>query len=71
MTRADNRAQFTGKAMLRWAHGSGLALRLIQPALANRNDRVDLFSAGPRDECLNEHRFMSPLRALADARMTS
>jgi len=35
MIRSDNGAEFTGKAMLTWAHRNGIALRLIEPGKPN------------------------------------
>jgi len=39
MIRSDNGAEFTGKAMLTWAHRNGIALRLIEPGKPNQNVR--------------------------------
>ena len=36
MIRSDNGAEFTGKAMLTWAHRNSIALRLIEPGKPNR-----------------------------------
>jgi len=36
MIRSDNGPEFTGKAMLTWAHRHGIALRLIEPANRTR-----------------------------------
>lgn len=57
--RSDNGAEFTGKAMLTWAHRSGVALRLIEPGKPNQNAYVESFNGRFRDECLNEHWFTS------------
>jgi len=57
--RSDNGAEFTGKAMLNWAHRNGIALRLIEPGKPNQNAYVESFNGRLRDECLNEHWFMS------------
>ncbi len=38
--RTDNGKEFTGKAMLTWAHRSGVALRLIDPGKPNQNVSV-------------------------------
>ena len=57
--RSDNGAEFTGKAMLNWAHRNGIALRLIEPGKPNQNAYVESFNGRLRDEYLNEHWFMS------------
>ena len=63
--RTDNGAEFTGKAMLNWAHRRGVALRLIEPGKPNQNAYVESFNGRLRDECLNEHWFMSLAHARA------
>jgi transposase InsO family protein len=63
--RTDNGPEFVGKAMLNWAHRRGIALRLIEPGKPNQNAYVESFNGRLRDECLNEHWFVS----LAHARM--
>jgi transposase InsO family protein len=57
--RTDNGPEFTGKAMLTWAHRNGVTLRLIEPGKPNQNAYVESFNGRLRDECLNEHWFMS------------
>ena len=57
--RSDNGKEFTGKAMLNWAHQNGVALKLIEPGKPNQNAYVESFNGRLRDECLNEHWFMS------------
>jgi putative transposase len=51
----DTGAEFTGKAMMVWAHRQGIELRLIEPGMLNRNAYVESFNGRLRDECLNEH----------------
>jgi transposase InsO family protein len=63
--RTDNGPEFTGKAMLNWAHRRGIALRLIEPGKPNQNAYVESFNGRFRDECLNEHWFMSLAHARA------
>jgi transposase InsO family protein len=63
--RTDNGPEFTGKAMLNWAHRRGIALRLIEPGKPNQNAYVESFNGRLRDECLNEHWFMSLAHARA------
>jgi transposase InsO family protein len=55
--RTDNGKEFTGKALLTWAHRNGVALRLIEPGKPNQNAYVESFNGRLRDECLNEHWF--------------
>jgi putative transposase len=59
MIRSDNGPEFTGKAMLTWAHRHGITLRLIEPGKPNQNAYVESFNGRLRDECLNEHWFTS------------
>lgn len=63
--RTDNGPEFIGRAMLNWAHRRGVTLRLIEPGKPNQNAYVESFNGRLRDECLNEHWFVS----LAHARM--
>ena len=63
--RTDNGKEFTGKAMLTWAHERGVTLRLIEPGKPNQNAYIESFNGRLRDECLNEHWFSS----LAHARV--
>ena len=57
--RTDNGPEFTGKAMMMWAHRQGVELRLIEPGKPNQNAYVENFNGRLRDECLNEHWFTS------------
>jgi len=57
--RTDNGPEFTGRAMLTWAHRNNVALRLIEPGKPNQNAYVESFNGRLRDECLNEHWFTS------------
>ena len=63
--RTDNGPEFTGEAMLTWAHRHGIALRLIEPGKPNQNAYVESFNGRLRDECLNEHWFTSLAHARA------
>ncbi len=42
--RTDNGPDFTGKAMLTWAHRKNIALRLIEPGKPNQNAYVESFN---------------------------
>lgn len=63
--RTDNGKEFCGRAMLTWAHTRGVRLFLIQPGKPNQNAYIESFNGRLRDECLNEHWFVS----LAHARV--
>ena len=57
--RTDNGKEFCGRAMLKWAHRRGVQLRQIQPGKPNQNAYIESFNGRLRDECLNEHWFVS------------
>ncbi len=57
--RTDNGKEFCGHAMLNWAHQRGVQLRQIQPGKPNQNAYIESFNGRFRDECLNEHWFVS------------
>lgn len=57
--RTDNGKEFCGKAMLTWAHDHGVSLRLIEPGKPNQNAYIESFNGRLRDECLNEHCFIT------------
>ena len=55
----DNGPEFVSKAMDEWAYAVGLQLRFIQPGKPQQNAYIESFNGKFRDECLNEHWFMS------------
>ncbi len=57
--RTDNGKEFCGRAMLTWAHVRSVKLFLIQPGKPNQNAYIESFNGRLRDECLNEHWFVS------------
>lgn len=63
--RSDNGRELTGKAMLTWAHRNSVTLRQIEPGKPNQNAYVESFNGRLRDECLNEHWFVSLAHAQA------
>ncbi len=69
MIRSDNGPEFTGRAILTWAHRHGIALKLIEPGKPNQNAYVESFNGRLRDECLNEHWFttLAHARTLIEA----
>jgi putative transposase len=60
----DNGPEFSGRTLDTWAYAHGLQLRFIRPGKPTENAFVESFNGKFRDECLNEHWFVS----LADAR---
>jgi len=63
--RTDNGKEFTGRAMLEWAHEHAVKLRLIEPGKPNQNAYIESFNGRFRDECLNEHWFANLRHARA------
>ncbi len=63
--RTDNGKEFCSRAMLTWAHASGVKLFLIQPGKPNQNAYIESFNGRLRDECLNEHWFLNLAHAQA------
>ena len=57
--RTDNGKEFTGRAMLEWAHAHTVKLRLIEPGKPNQNAYIESFNSRFRDECLNERWFFN------------
>ncbi|OIQ94135.1 integrase core domain protein [mine drainage metagenome] len=57
--RTDNGKEFCGRAVLTWAHERSVRLFLIQPGKPNQNAYIESFNGRLRDECLNEHWFVS------------
>ena len=62
---SDNRTELTSGAVLRWATGR-LRWHYIEPGKPVHNAFVESFNSKLRDECLNEHVFLT----LAEARRT-
>ena len=62
----DNGPEFTGKALDQWAYTHGVELVFIEPGKPQQNAFIESFNGKLRDECLNEHWFVS----VADARQT-
>lgn len=63
----DNGPEFTGQALDQWAYIHGVELVFIEPGKPQQNAFIESFNGKFRDECLNEHWFMS----VADARQTT
>ena len=59
----DNGPEFAGRTLDAWAYANHVELRFIRPGKPIENAYVESFNGKCRDECLNEHWFVS----LADA----
>ena len=55
----DNGPEFAGKTLDEWAYSQGLQLSFIQPGKPQQNAYIESFNGKFRDECLNEHWFIS------------
>jgi len=62
----DNGPEFAGQALDVWAYKQGVNLHFIEPGKPVQNAFIESFNGKMRDECLNEHWFMS----LGEARET-
>lgn len=61
--RIDNGPELTSKALDQWAYQHGVHLHFIDPGKPVQNAFIESFNGRLRDECLNQHWFLS----LADA----
>jgi putative transposase len=61
--KTDNGSEFISKVMDKWAYERGIELDFSRPGKPTDNAMVESFNGRLRQECLNEHWFMS----LADA----
>ncbi len=61
----DNGPEFISKALDAWAYEQGLTLRFIEPGKPQQNAYIESFNGKFRDECLNEHWFLSMHHAQA------
>ena len=62
----DNGTEFTSKAVDRWAYENRVTLHFITPGRPMENGYIESFHGRFREECLNEHWFLT----LDDARET-
>jgi len=62
----DNGPEFAGQALDVWAYQQGVKLHFIEPGKPVQNAFIESFNGKMRDECLNEHWFLS----LSEARET-
>lgn len=64
VSQVDNGSEFAGQVLDAWAYRQGVQLDFITPGKPMENGHVESFNGKLRDECLNQHWFIS----LADAR---
>jgi putative transposase len=62
----DHGPEFAGRALDVWAYERGVKLHFIEPGKPVQNAFIESFNGKMRDECLNEHWFLS----LGEARET-
>src|SRR5690242_1644564 len=55
----DHGPEFEGQVMDAWAYQRGVGLSFIRPGKPNDNAYIESFNGKFRDECLNEHWFIS------------
>ena len=55
----DNGPEFISKALDAWAYTNGVKLNFIQPGKPTQNCYIESFNGKFRDECLDEHVFVS------------
>lgn len=60
----DNGPELAGKVLDQWAYERGIRRHCIEPGKPVQNAVIESFNGWLRDECLNQHWFVS----LADAR---
>lgn len=54
-----NGTEFISKALNAWAYENGVKLHFIRPVKPTQNAYIENFNGKFRDECLNEHIFVS------------
>jgi putative transposase len=57
--RTDNGPEFTARAFMAWCQAHGIEHILIQPGKPMQNGYIESLNDTLRDECLNEHVFMT------------
>lgn len=55
----DNGSEFRSQAFDAWAADRGIELHFIQPGKPVQNSHIESFNGRLRDECLNQHYFLS------------
>ncbi|HEX6002577.1 MAG TPA: integrase core domain-containing protein [Burkholderiales bacterium] len=56
---SDNGPEFCGRAVDAWAHAERVQLHFIRPGKPVENAFIESFNGRCRDECLNEHLFVT------------
>jgi putative transposase len=59
----DHGPEFEGQVLDSWAYEAGVQLSFIRPGKPNENDYIESFNGKFRDECLNEHWFVTMAQA--------
>jgi len=59
----DNGPEFDGQVLDKWSYRRGVQLSFIRPGKPNENAYIESFNGKFRDECLNEHWFLSRAHA--------
>ncbi len=57
--KTDNGREFISKAMDKWAYERGIEIEFSRPSTPTDNATIERFNGRLRQECLNEHWFMS------------
>jgi putative transposase len=55
----DNGPEFTGRVLDQWVYERGVKLQFIEPGKPIQNAFIESFNSRLREECLNEHVFIS------------
>lgn len=55
----DNGPEFTSRLLDRWAYENGVKLHFIRPGKPMDNGHIESFNGRLRDECLNQHAFLT------------
>ena len=55
----DNGPEFIGRALDSWSYRNDVRLNFIQPGKPTQNAFIESFNGRFRDECLNQHWFVS------------
>jgi putative transposase len=61
--RMDNGPELTSRALDQWAYEHGVELQFIEPGKPVQNALIESFNGRFRDECLNQHWFLSLAQA--------
>jgi putative transposase len=59
----DHGPEFEGQVLDAWAYAHAVQLSFIRPGKPNENAYIESFNGKFRDECLNEHRFVTMAQA--------